>query len=53
MWRPHRSVLQARGRPVAHMSTRIPSWLHMPGMGLPMVASWGDNLAGACDDKVR
>lgn len=28
---------------MAHMHTRIPSWLHMPGLGLPVVASWGDN----------
>jgi hypothetical protein len=26
---------------------RVPSWLHMPAYGLPVVASWGDNLGMA------
>ena len=40
---------QVRGRPVAHMQTRIPSWLHMPSMAMPTVASWGENLGDMVD----
>mmetsp|Transcript_39015 Transcript_39015/g.86806 ORF Transcript_39015/g.86806 Transcript_39015/m.86806 type:complete len:863 (-) Transcript_39015:1327-3915(-) len=35
---------QLRGKPVAKVNNRIPSWLHMPSVGLPVVASWGENL---------
>jgi hypothetical protein len=31
------------------MQTRIPSWLHMPSMAMPTVASWGENLGDMVD----
>ncbi|GAX78039.1 hypothetical protein CEUSTIGMA_g5481.t1 [Chlamydomonas eustigma] len=40
---------QVRGRPVASMQTRLPSWLHMPALGMPTVASWGEGLEGVKD----
>ena len=41
--------VQVRGRPMSHMQTRIPSWLHMPSLGIPTVASWGENLGDMVD----
>ena len=32
-----------------HLHTKIPSWLHMPTMGMPTVASWGENLGDMVD----
>ncbi|KAG1665327.1 hypothetical protein FOA52_011740 [Chlamydomonas sp. UWO 241] len=35
----------AKGGACARGAPTIPSWLHMPAMGMPVVASWGDELA--------
>jgi len=44
---------QARGRSMSTMGGKVPSWLHMPAVGVPSVHSWGDNIGDSDMNNVQ